>query len=164
METTRPHPHHHHQKLFGISGGFPKQQSEHMFMRVFVCWKASVVKLSKSHHTHTQTQLMMTKSRAKITHWDGGNHKVINYHQPSQCQLIQSHHADLSGLAEIQCNTKFLKTVHIFSQKICLTHLSLSAELLEEDRIIMLYREDYRDKRGQVKIDSEIYNFLAEGE
>ena len=31
---------------------FPKQQSEHMFMLVFVCWKASVVKLSKSHHTH----------------------------------------------------------------------------------------------------------------
>ena len=34
----------------------------------------------------------------------------------------------------------------------------------------MLYREDYRDKRGterdregQGKIDSEIYNFLAEG-
>ena len=25
---------------------------------------------------------------------------------------------------------------------------SLPAELLEEDRIIMLYREDYRDKRG----------------
>ena len=25
---------------------------------------------------------------------------------------------------------------------------SLLAELLEEDRIIMLYREDYRDKRG----------------
>ena len=62
---------------------FPKQQSEHMFMLVFVCWKASVVKLSKSHHTHRQTQLMMTKSRAKITHRDGGNHKVINYHQPS---------------------------------------------------------------------------------
>ena len=53
----------------------------HVYSCFCLCLEASVVKLSKSHHTHTQTQLMMTKSRAKITHWDGGNHKVINYHQ-----------------------------------------------------------------------------------
>ena len=26
--------------------------------------------------------VMMTKSQLQITHWDGGNHTAINYHQP----------------------------------------------------------------------------------